>query len=172
LDAESTVTIHPRRRLYLFLGNIILEQKQMAFSWFKKKKVDQAQTQPQTIEELTRKMAEWSKQKKELPQGADYLAVDSAEKAFAMYKQGELARVYLFPLAFGGQESEFNCVYVPHGVDMLKERFDELVVALYKKGAVTAYTAKPEYKGKSFVPSALILLANGRSGIKERIEIW
>lgn len=144
----------------------------MAFSWFKKKKVDQPQAQPQTIEDLTRKMAEWSKQKNEQPLGPDFHAIDSAEKAFAMYKQGELSRVYLFPLAFGGQESEFNCVYVPHGVDMLKERFDELVVALYKKGAVTAYTAKPEYKGKSFVPSALVLLANGRSGIKERIEIW
>ena len=114
----------------------------------------------------------WFKKKQDAPQGPDFSAIDSAEKAQAAYHRGELAMLYLFPLDLGGQENEMNRVYVPQAVVMLKDRFDNLVGDLLDQGLVTGYSANPEYKGNSFIPSAIVMEAKGKGGITERIEIW
>lgn len=119
------------------------------------------------------KMLNWFKKKPQPPKnGPDYSEVDSLDKALALHRKGELVRMYLFPIDLGGQESELNCVYVPEFAAMLKERFDNLVGDLLEAGKVDSYSAAPEYRGKSFVPSALLLEAKGEGGITERIEIW
>lgn len=117
-------------------------------------------------------MLNWFKKKPQPPKGPDYSEVDSREMALALHQRGELVRLYLFPIDFGGQESEVNCVYVPEFAAMLKERFDNLVGDLLEAGKVSSYSASPEYRGKSFVPSALVLEAKGEGGITERIEVW
>lgn len=102
----------------------------------------------------------------------DFTEIDSLEKAESKYRHGELSVIYLFPPGLGGVETPQNAVYVPHFVEMFKERFDHLVEELRDQGKVTGYSASPEYKGKSFIPSALMLEAKGIGGITERIEIW
>lgn len=117
-------------------------------------------------------MLGWFKKKPQSPNGPDYSEVDSREKALALHQKGELVRMYLFPIEFGGQEAEMNCVYVPEFAALLKGRFDNLVGDLLEDGKVSSYSAAPEYRGKSFVPCALVLEAKGEGGITERVEIW
>jgi hypothetical protein len=114
----------------------------------------------------------WFKKKQDAPKGPDFSAIDSAEKARAAYERGELSMIYLFPLDFGGVEGEINRLYVPASVTMLKERFDNMVVDLFEQGLLTSYNAHPEYKGNSFIPSAIVMEAKGKGGITERIEVW
>ncbi len=114
----------------------------------------------------------WFKKKAGAPQGPDFSAIDSLAKAQAAYKSGELSMIYLFPLDFGGAEGEINRLYVPASATMLKERFDNMVVDLFEQGLVTSYEAHPEYKGNSFIPSAIVMEAKGKGGITERIEVW
>lgn len=102
----------------------------------------------------------------------DFKTVDSKEKAFELYKKGELVRIYLFPIEYGGQEEEINAVYVPSFVEDLKTRFDNMVGRLLEQGQVNNYTASPKYKGKSHVPSKLVLTTTGTGSINETIEIW
>lgn len=114
----------------------------------------------------------WFKKKQESPEGPVFNEIDSPAKAQAAHKRRELSMIYLFPLVFGGEEAEINSLYVPEFAAMLKERFDNMVVDLFEKGLVTGYSASPEYKGQSVVPSALVLEAKGKGGITERIEVW
>jgi hypothetical protein len=114
----------------------------------------------------------WFKKKTPASQGPDFSEIDSQEKAAALHKKGELVALYLFPPMFGGDEGPLNQVFVPEFVVMLKDRFDNVVADLLEQGKVTGYSASPEYKGKSFIPSALILEAKGTGSITERIEIW
>lgn len=114
----------------------------------------------------------WFKKNPPAPQGPDFAEIDSREKAAAQHRKGELAAMYLFPPMFGGDESSLNQVFVPPFVVTLKDRFDNMVADLLDEGKVSSYSASPEYKGKSFIPSALILEAKGEGGITERIEIW
>lgn len=119
------------------------------------------------------KMLNWFKKKPQPPKnGPDYSEVDSLDKARALYQSGEFARIWLCPLEFGGQDSELNSLYVPRAASDLKDRFDALVSQLLDQGKVETYHVVPEYRGKSFVPSALLLEAKGEGGITERIEIW
>lgn len=117
-------------------------------------------------------MLKWFKKQPQSTSGPDYLAVDSREKALALDQRGELVRLYLMPLEYGGDASELNSVYVPDVTAQLKGRFDALVGDLLEAGKVSSYSATPEYRGKSFVPSALVLEAKGVGGIVERIEVW
>lgn len=118
-------------------------------------------------------MLNWFKKKLQSPKnGPDYSEVDSLDKVRALYQSGEFARIWLCPLEFGGQDSEHNSMYVPRVTAELKDRFDALVHSLLEAGKVETYRVTPEYRGKSFVPSALLLEATGEGGITERIAVW
>ena len=119
------------------------------FNWFKKK----------TNQELENKVI-------------DYSDIDSNEKALSFYKKGELSKIYLMPLEFGGQDIPMNSLYVPEFVQTFKERFDKMIEQLLIDGKNLSYSAEPEYKGKSFIPSNLIISVNGDSELKETINIW
>ena len=105
----------------------------------------------------------------------DFSQVDSLEKAQELYSAGKLEWLYLFPLEFGGQEIAQNVLYVPPGIPAIKERIDGMIRDLVKQGQVTKYTAVPEYKGDSFVPSRIKITASHHEkagGLNPVIEIW
>jgi hypothetical protein len=105
----------------------------------------------------------------------DYSAVDSREKAEALYRAGKLERLFLFPLEFGGHEDPRNILYVPLGIAAIKQQIDGTVRQLVNDGAVTKYVAEPEYKGNSFIPCKIKISATHHEkpgGIMPTINIW
>jgi len=105
----------------------------------------------------------------------DFSAVDSLEKAQALASEGKLERLYLFPLEFGGKDIPQNVLYVPIGFAAMKQRIDSMVRDLVNQGQVSSYAAHPEYKGKSFVPSKIKIVASHPEkggGLNPVIEIW
>ncbi|EDP97698.1 hypothetical protein U8527_05100 [Kordia algicida OT-1] len=104
--------------------------------------------------------------------GPDYSMIDSNEKAIDLYKKGELVKLYLMPLEFGGEDSPVNTLYVPEFAQEFKQRFDVMVEELLREGKELAYSAEPAYKGSSFIPSALTIKVTGESEFTEVIQVW
>jgi len=104
----------------------------------------------------------------------DFSAVDSHEKVEALAKQGVLAPLYLMPLRFNGEESASNRLFVPPVAVTLKDRYDDMVEKLLTEGKVNGYSCTPEYKGNSFVPSKIEVVAkkDGQPVFSETIQIW
>src|SRR5690349_1918417 len=102
----------------------------------------------------------------------DFSDIDSNEKAIELFNKGQLAKVYLMPLEFGGQDGPMNYLFVPEFVVELKSRFDLMIDNLLTEGKKLRYSAEPEYKGKSFIPSKLNIAVTGDVKFKESIEIW
>jgi hypothetical protein len=105
----------------------------------------------------------------------DYSAVDSLEKAQALYRQGKLERLFLFPLEFGGQEIPQNTLYVPPGIAAIKQQIDGMIAKMVNEGTVSKYIAEPEYKGNSFVPGKIKIVTSHEhkaGGFNPTINIW
>jgi hypothetical protein len=102
----------------------------------------------------------------------DFSDIDSNEKAIELFNKRQLAKVYLMPLEFGGQDGPMNYLFVPEFVVELKSRFDLMIEKLLIEGKKLGYSAEPEYKGKSFIPSKLNITVTGEVKFKETIEIW
>lgn len=103
---------------------------------------------------------------------ADYLSIDSNEKAQALFAKKELVKVYLMPLEFGGMDSPMNILFVPASVHEHKKTFDASIGKLLESGLSLGYAVDPEYKGSSFIPSKLTIQVTGDKIITETIEIW
>lgn len=107
------------------------------------------------------------------PPGPDFSKVDSQAKAEAMFKKGELEKLFLMPLEFGGQDDDTNVLYVPIGVAGVKNGIDVNVIGpLVEDGKVTQYTAEPEYQGDSFIPISLKITARDPGEFITTINIW
>jgi len=104
--------------------------------------------------------------------GPDFPGTDSLEKAQQLYEQNVLAKLYLMPLEFGGQDAPHNTLYVPPVVRELKARFDTTVEELLEQDKKLSYSAEPEYKGRSFIPSKLHLSVRGDAELSQSIDIW
>jgi hypothetical protein len=65
-------------------------------------------------------MFDWFKKKSPQPNGPDFSEVDSQAKAEALFRQGDLEKLFLMPLEFGGQDIPVNVLYVPVGVSSSK----------------------------------------------------
>ncbi len=104
----------------------------------------------------------------------DFAEVDSNEKAIELVKKGILSPLYLMPLRFNGEESVRNRLYVPPVIVELKDRYDDIVEDLLVQGKVSGYSCTPEYKGNSFIPSKLTIVASkdGEAVFTETINIW
>ena len=108
-------------------------------------------------------------------QGPDFTDVDSKQKLMSLVEQGKLERVYLFPLEVGGQETEVNAVYLPIGFREMKRKIDGTILRMAQDGLISDLKVQPEYKGKSFVPSRIVIKAShpekpGR--FDTTMEVW
>lgn len=114
---------------------------------------------------------DWFVKKKE---AISFEEIDSQEKAIELARKGVLKPLYLMPLRFNGPESPENAVFVPPVAVELKDRFDDMVEELFLQGKVNGYSGSPEYKGRSFVPSRVHIVAkkDGEPVFTETIEIW
>jgi hypothetical protein len=115
----------------------------------------------------------WFKKKSPPPNGPDFSAIDSREKAEALFRRGELEKLYLMPLDFGGTDDPHNVLYVPVGIAAIKEEIDANVIApLAEEGKITQYRAVPEYQGRSFIPIAIQVVASDPGEFSSTINIW
>ena len=94
-------------------------------------------------------------------------------KAVELFQRGDLERLFLMPLEFGGADNELNILYVPIGVADIKAGIDNNVIGpLVEEGKVTKYTATPEYQGDSFIPIAITIVASEPGSFTTTINIW
>ena len=100
--------------------------------------------------------------------------IDSIEKAQAECKKGNLERMHIMSPIFGGSDEDYNILYVPVGVNRIKEGYDNILADLVEQGKASSFNCKPEYKGKSVVPSK-ITITSGKDGVdvfKQTINVW
>ncbi|WP_103070399.1 hypothetical protein [Aquimarina sediminis] len=102
----------------------------------------------------------------------DFSTIDSNEKAIELYEKGELVKMYLMPIVFGGQDNSLNTLYAPKFALGLKERFDKKIEKELMNGKRLSYSGTPKYKGKSFIPSKLVITVSGDSDFRKTIAIW
>jgi hypothetical protein len=105
----------------------------------------------------------------------DYSTIDSEEKAKALHREGKLELLYLFPLEFGGKQIPQNTLYVPPGIAAIKQQIDGMIRDLVMAGEVAQYSAVPEYKGDSFIPSKIKISTSHPEkpgGVSPTINIW
>lgn len=118
-------------------------------------------------------MFDWFKKKQSQPNGPDFSAIDSQAKAVELFQRGELEKLFLMPLEFGGTDNELNILYVPIGVADIKAGIDNNVIGpLVEEGTVTKYTATPEYQGDSFIPIAITIVASEPGSFTTTINLW
>lgn len=113
--------------------------------------------------------------RKDVPKanGPDFSGIDSSARAEEAFRRGELAKLFLMPLEFGGQDIPPNTLYVPAWVTEAKERIDHDVIApLVQEGKVTSYSAVPQYQGASFIPGAIRIVASNPGEFSTTIAIW
>jgi len=135
------------------------------FNWFKKKMDSQKMNESKENNENQESF-------QNIENGPDYSEIDSNQKAVDLFNKGELTKIYLMPIEFGGIESPMNSLYVPEFTKMFKQRFDKMIEKLLVDGKKLSYSAEPEYKGKSFIPSKLKISVTGDSEFNETINIW
>lgn len=118
-------------------------------------------------------MFSWFKKKQTPPRGPDFSAIDSLAKARELFRRGDLEKLFLMPLEFGGEDSPQNTLYVPVGLAAIKAGIDRNVVGpLVAQGKVSDYRATPEYQGKSFIPIAIKIVATTPGEFTTTINVW
>lgn len=118
-------------------------------------------------------MFNWFKKKQTPPRGPDFSAIDSLAKASELFRRGDLEKVFLMPLEFGGEDCPQNTLYVPVGLAAIKAGIDRNVVGpLVAQGKVANYRATPEYQGKSFIPIAIKIVATTPGEFTTTINVW
>jgi hypothetical protein len=111
--------------------------------------------------------------KKPTSTGPDFSKIDSLAKAEELFQRGELEKLFLVPLEFGGQDTSLNTLYVPVGIAAIKSDIDNNVIArLAANGKATKYSALPEYQGKSRIPIAIEIVASDPGEFSTKISIW
>ena len=115
----------------------------------------------------------WFKKKSPQPNGPDFSGIDSREKAEELFRRGDLEKLFLMPLEFGGQDIPVNTLYVPVGLAEVKVGIDNNVIGpLAAEGKITKYSATPEYQGNSFIPIAIKIVASDPGEFVTTINIW
>lgn len=97
--------------------------------------------------------------------------VHSREAAVQAYQAGELEKLYLFPIEWGGVDTEVNVVYVPSQVAAEKQAFDAEVARLAQQEKINGYEARPEYDDESCIPSRIVVKASGEQSIQKIIDV-
>ncbi|MBX3401203.1 MAG: hypothetical protein KF873_20920 [Gemmataceae bacterium] len=107
------------------------------------------------------------------PNGPDFSNIDSRAKAEELFRRGDLEKVFLMPLEFGGEDIPQNTLYVPVGMANVKADIDNNIIGpMAAAGKITKYTATPEYQGNSFIPIAINIVASDPGEFQSTIKIW
>ena len=69
------------------------------------------------------------RRKQTRPNGPDFSAIDSREKAVKLFERGDLEKLFLMPLEFGGEDNALNTLFVPVGLAGVKAGIDDNVIA-------------------------------------------
>jgi len=105
--------------------------------------------------------------------GPDFSAIDSRAKAEALSRRGELEKLFLIPIEFGGQDVPENVVFVPPFAAQAKAGLDSNVIKpLILDGKLTNYDVEPEYQGSSAIPIAITVHASDPGTFTATIDIW
>jgi len=107
--------------------------------------------------------------------GVDLSKVTSRETAEALFADGKLEKMLLFPSEFGGKEIPQNIVYVPLGISAIKGQLTGTLVRMVKDRQINKLTVTPEYKGNSFIPSRITMRAwhtDQKGEFNPSIEVW
>jgi hypothetical protein len=105
-------------------------------------------------------------------QTLDFSTIDSNEKALKLYNENRLAKLHLIALDFGGDDGPSNILFVPVAAVQQKTKLDKELMHMLEAGLKIGFNASPEYKGKSFIPSKIIIKITGDINRTEIIEIW
>lgn len=101
-------------------------------------------------------MLGWFKKKPPPSNRPDFSAIDSVASAEQAIRRGELEKLFMFPLEFGGARIPQNTLYVPTWVPALKAGFDHNVIRpLAAAGLNIQYSVIPQYQRGSVVPIAI-----------------
>jgi hypothetical protein len=107
------------------------------------------------------------------PNGPDFSDIDSRAKAEDRFHRGELEKLFLLPLEFGGSDDPMNTVYVPVRCGAIKANIDNNIIRpLAAERRITKYNASPEYQGVSFIPNAIKIVASDPGRFSTVIQIW
>jgi hypothetical protein len=118
-------------------------------------------------------MFNWFRRRGAPKLGPDYRHIDTREKAEKLCARGELQKLLLLPVEFGGEDIAPNVIYVPPFAAELKTRLDlNTILPLAREGQVSTYTATPEYEGKSVVPTLVRVAASDPGHIEGAVSIW
>jgi len=118
-------------------------------------------------------MSDLSPQPPPLPHGPDFSTIDSKAKAEEAFYAGQLEKLFLMPLEFGGMDGALNVLYVPIGAAAAKAHIDLNVIRpMAQQGKISHYQAKPEYEGKSVIPIAIRITASNPGSYSTVINIW
>ncbi|HSG33183.1 MAG TPA: hypothetical protein VLA37_01515 [Sphingomonadaceae bacterium] len=90
----------------------------------------------------------------------DFSSVTGEEDVATLVEAGELVRVMMVPLAFGGTDSALNTAYLPPQAAAEWQLIEETMVELAETGIMQSFELLPEYRGESLVPTRLVVHAN------------
>jgi hypothetical protein len=105
----------------------------------------------------------------------DFSAITSLPAAQRLAAEGKLVKVLVFPAEFGGPDVATNAIYITP--EAAQER--QIIIGTLRRfasdGTIDKLDVRPEYAGKSFVPSRIVIIAtNSRTGgsFNPTIEVW
>ncbi|WP_285711529.1 hypothetical protein [Erythrobacter oryzae] len=93
------------------------------------------------------------------PMPPDFTAVESLEAAQDLAKAGTLVPVLLFPVEVGGPDVPPNTVYITPEAAAERAKALATIIALLEQDKLDQMDVKPAFKGKSFVPSTIVMKA-------------
>jgi hypothetical protein len=105
----------------------------------------------------------------------DFSAVTSIAAAKALAARGKLVRIYLFPTELGGPDVDENITYVPPEAAAALSLVTGTLQRYVKQGLVDKMDVTPDYKGKSIVPSRIVMNATHSKkpgAFHPTVEIW
>lgn len=105
----------------------------------------------------------------------DFSHIDSRQKAIEAVESGDLVTILAYPEIFGGEDTEINTLYVPPAILPVHNQIIETLVRYVDEGLIDNLQLKPEYKGKSFVPSELKMFTSHSTKpgqFNPSIKIW
>jgi hypothetical protein len=105
----------------------------------------------------------------------DFSHIKTREQMMALAETGALHKVLLFPAELGGEDIAHNWTFITGGAARMKDAVTDMVLQAANEGRINNLDVRSEYKGDSFVPSKIHVIATHSDkpgGLTKVIEIW